>query len=812
MIVSNPLGSITSRLATVYVGLPPAMANKPSEVTTRLGGTVNLSVGVTGTGPLSFKWRLNGTNLPNDQLSVLAGPWVLQLGDGALGDGGLAVGAALKKPQHLAFDRSGNLYFTDFNDHRVRMVDTNGIIQTVAGIGIAGFSGDGGPATKAQLNYPSGIAVSPAGEVYLTDTINLRVRKIDVNGIISTVAGGNSACTICNGVPATYSSLFDPRDLAFDPAGNLLIADWGLHQVRRVDTNGIISTVAGNGLAGYSGDGGPATNATLAANFSITEDVVGNLFIAEWSNHVIRKVGLDGVIRTVAGNGSALYNGDGGPATNAAINDPFGVAVDPAGNIFILNYWNSPIRKVDASGIISTVVPLMWGRVWTSTGIVLDDKGQLYVIDGSAGRIVVIHADGSLAAVAGGRPGDGAPLPYLKFDPSGIAIDVAGNLFIADQVNARVRQINRKGIFSTLVGPDPASAPLTYFLKNPRSVAFTGDGDLLIADQFNNQILKANGSTDLAVLRSGLKYPAGVGHDQFGNALVVDSGNGRIFAVGPDNRTTRLIKIGNYTPVSVVADRQGNIFCGNYSTIPVVYRIGPAGDITRVAGGGANWPGDGGPALQASLGGKPNSFDYVATGVAIDLDDNLIIADTSGGRVRRVDHNGIIWTIAGGGKNAPVEGISATNASIGFPADVKVNPFGDLIIASQARSDGVGGGEGTIYKVGGLPTLGLTNVSASNAGDYQVVVSSPYGSITSAVARVTLTLPPLKASLAAGALQLSFSGISGTPYVLEVTSSLSPPALWQPVSTNIAGADGGVVFDPSILVGDAARYYRIVLP
>jgi sugar lactone lactonase YvrE len=271
---------------------------------------------------------------------------------GYSGDGGPATSAQLGLPNGVAIDPGGNLYVTD--SARVRKVSPNGIITTVAGNGIGSYSGDGGPATSANLSNPSGVTVDAVGNLYIADTDNNRIRKVAPSGIITTVVGTGTAGYSGDGGPATSAQIYFPFGLAFDATGNLYIADRNNARIRKVSQAGIITTIAGNGTAGYSGDGGPATSAQLRPR-GVAVDPEGALYIADEYNYRIRKVALNGIISTVAGNGTFGYSGDGGPATSAQLSYPFGVAVDANGTLYIPDSFNNRIRKVSQAGIITTI-------------------------------------------------------------------------------------------------------------------------------------------------------------------------------------------------------------------------------------------------------------------------------------------------------------------------------------------------------------------------------------------------------------------------------------------------------------------------
>jgi uncharacterized protein (TIGR03437 family) len=327
------------------------------------------------------------------------------------GDGGPALNAGIVEPQGIAVDGKGNIFFWDTGNFRVREVSA-GSINTAAGNGMvgsffAGNLGDGGPATSASLGTAgvfNGVARDGAGNLYLSDGTNMRVRKVNTAGIISTFAGSASFGGGGDGGPATSASLGQPAGIAVDNAGNVYIVDWQYARVRMVNPQGIISTVAG-GESG--GDGGPAASASLVNPIGIALDGKGNLYIAEagGNTHRVRKVNSAGTISTVAGGNGPGFSGDGGPAIAAQLFEPQGLAVDAAGNLYIADFLNNRVRKVDTAGIITTIA----------------GNGQ---IDGSSTN-----------------NGDGGPPTSAGLQPSGLAIDASGNLYISDYSGYRIRKI-----------------------------------------------------------------------------------------------------------------------------------------------------------------------------------------------------------------------------------------------------------------------------------------------------------------------------------------------------------------------------------
>jgi len=352
---------------------------------------------------------LTGSRVGTAQETAAAGTITTVAGTGQYGfsgDGGPATQARLNIPFSVVVDATGNLFIADGENNRVRKVSPSGMISTVAGTGQAGFSGDGGPATQARLNFPiGGLALDKAGNLFISDGANNRVRKVSPEGIITTVAGTGQIGFSGDGGPATEARFDGPRVGAVDAAGNLFVADLYNHRIRKVSPDGLITTVAGSGPTGQgkgasTGDGGLATEARLNGPTGLTLDRSGNLYFAENGDifgankgYRVRKVSAAGIISTVAGSDTRGFSGDSGPATQARLDSPQAVAGDTAGNLFIADWGNYRVRKVDPNGIITTVAGI---------------GNKRYA------------GDGVLATATGLR------------GPNGLAVDAVGNLLIAE--------------------------------------------------------------------------------------------------------------------------------------------------------------------------------------------------------------------------------------------------------------------------------------------------------------------------------------------------------------------------------------------
>jgi trimeric autotransporter adhesin len=566
---------------------------------------------------------------------------------GFSGDGGPATSAHIMTAQGLALDGNGNLFVADSGNRRVRKITPAGIISTVAGNGTLGALGDNGPATEASLAFPAGVAVDEAGNLFIADAGGSRIRKVSPAGIITTVAGTLTSGFSGDGGFAIFAELRDPEDVAVDTAGNLFIADMRNHRIRKISANGIIATVAGNGDSSFSGDGGPATGASLSWPTGVAVDGEGNLSIADNFNSRVRKVTPGGIISTVAGNGSSGSVGDGGPATSARITNASGVAVDDDGSLFIADFNGSRIRKVTADGIISTVA----GNGTSAglnypMGVAVDAAGNVFIGDTGSHRVAKVSLDGTIETVAGigreGFSGDGGPATSAELDyPSAVATDSSGNLFIVDACNGLVRKVTSPyGIINTFGGND------WWFCEGYEvsGLAVDKDGNLFVSDIYNSRVRKVT--------------PAGV---------VTTFVGGTFHRDGPLT-----------FPMGLALDSAGNLYIAEY--FGGIRKVTPDGIITAFAGGGTgNGLGDGGPATSAELA--------FPTGVAVDAAGNVFIADSYHDRIRKVTPDGIIHTVAGNGTvGFSGDGGLATAAAFHSVTGIAVDAVGDLFIADSGNN------------------------------------------------------------------------------------------------------------------------------
>jgi trimeric autotransporter adhesin len=670
-------------------------------------------------------------------------------------DGGSALSAPLFSPAGSAIDAQGNLFFADMLDYRVWKVDPSGIITCIAGNGRVGFSGDGGLACSAQLNNPVAVAIDNSGNIYISDSGNHRIRKVDPDGIISTYAGTGTPGYGGDGGQATAANLNEARSLAVFGGNALLIVDGNNNRIRKIDANGVISTIAGTGTAGYNGDNIAATSAQLNSPTTIAVGQDNTIYIVDASNARIRYIQQNGLINTFAGNGESgpVGDGDGGSAKSARLRGPGTVAVDRSGNVYIGE--QDRIRRI-SGGIINTVVgggsdfladsiPATQAGLGPSRGLAVDATGNIYISEYTS-RIRKAVVGGLITTVAGGMNrfcGDGGPATSACiFGPHGIAWDSQGNLFVADTYNMRVRKVTPNGIASTFV-----SYPQIWL---PTGLVFDKSGNLLIADGAMRTIWKATPAGIVSAFAGGgnqrpgdngpatsaqveLGFDIELAFDINNNLYFTQSSHGAhvISKVTPAGIITTFAGVfgsNGYsgdsgpataallnTPEGLAFDSVGNLYFSD-SGNNRIRKITPAGIISTVAGNGSSgFSGDGGPALQASMN--------YPTSLAFDPDGSLIIADQQNNRIRKLMANGNITTLAGtGGQGFNGDGLSPVVTELALPASVSFSPDGNLFISDSFNH--------RIRMIAGSPILAnltLTAGSSKTAGTTGIDVTTQAG-------------------------------------------------------------------------------------
>lgn len=546
---------------------------------------------------------------------------------GFSGDGGPAIKANFKTPAGLTFDPEGNLYIADRENHRVRKLDTSGNISTFAGIGKAGFSGDGGPAVRAKLNLPSGLAVDKKGNLYISDRSNDRIRVVDKKGVIRTYAGSGIAGFQGDAGPALKAQLDKPFGIALDEAENLYIADRNNNRVRKVSPEGIITTVAGDGGFFFMGDNGPAYRASVAAPTGVAVDKKGNLYIADRNNNRIRLVDKLGMIRTVAGTGQQDYNGESETARETNLYLPFGLTVDSNDNLLVIDRSHYRIRRIDPK----------------------------------SGKVDTIAGNGLKLFAGDGGPATGATLSF----PHGMFVDKNDNLIFSDKGHYRIRKITPKGIISTIGGNGrrgnvgnniPALEANVYnvttIIQNP-----VGDAFMSSPSGFVSIIRRLDAK--------------GIIHDY------IDTASPKYREAISKSKHKGLVQTGAVATITqfsdITFDPKGNLFISDRMNHQI-RKIDLNGNISTIAGtGDSDYYGDGGPALEAAFR-DPNSL-------ASDKQGNIYIAEAANNRIRKIDTKGIVTTVAGNGEHADSgDGGLALQAGIRSMDDIAMSPEGELHI------------------------------------------------------------------------------------------------------------------------------------
>jgi uncharacterized protein (TIGR03437 family) len=553
-------------------------------------------------------------------------------GSGWIGDGGPATLAILRQPGGVAADNRGNLYIAETGGHRIRKLDRSGVITTVAGTGVAGFSGDGGAATAAQLASPYGLAADALGNLYIADLGNARVRCVDANGNITTIAGGGtlSPGPANEGMAATSMLLNSPRNLLAIDGGGLYISDFGGHRVFQLSTGGLLTTVAGTGTPGYSGDGSMAVSAQLAYPAGLAVGFDGSLYIADSLNHAVRRI-ASGVITTFGSVGT-----------------PVGMAWDIFATLFVADVDANTLLRFPSGGVLPPI-PIPASDVVRAMDL------NMYAPESSAGIVVRFPLIGQMSLAAGGgdtaRGDGGDATEALLNHPSGVTVDASGNLYIADRDNARVRRVAPGGTITTVA----ASARWLA----PSAISVDPAGNVYVVDTGLKQVLKITPTGDVKRVAQNVTTPTQAVADAAGTLYVADSAAGKIFSVTSGGvMSTLLDKLA--APHGLALDGAGRLFFTQQDGASVRSLDLSSGSLSELGAG--QWS--------------------IPRGIAVNPAGEIFVADTGRQQIVRIDAAGQVTAVAGIGVAGFSGDVGAAAAGqLNFPWDVAVGPAGVVYVA-----------------------------------------------------------------------------------------------------------------------------------
>ncbi len=738
---------------------------------------------------------------------------------GSSGDGGLAVDATFRNPSDVDVDAAGNLYIVDRGNHKIRRVNAaNGIIQTVAGTGVAGYSGDNGPATSAQLYNPTSVAAENDGTFFIADTTNERIRQVFPSGGIRTFAGnGVSGFTGDNG-PATNARIGRPWGIGVDDDGNVYFPEMLNQRIRMVKrSTETIHTFAGTGQFAFCDNVAPLSACFKNPTNVDYDPVADALYVGDSGNQRIRKIPLNGGnVTTVAGTGFLGFTGDGGPATQARFNGPGGIAVHPTFGIYVADEQNFRIRHINtaATPLISTYAgngnephggdggPAMSAKLNGPGALTTDDFGNLYIADSLNQRIRKVNASGTMTTLAGsgasGFSGDGGQATNASLtSPSGVAADRNGNVYLSDTSNHRVRRVAPNGVITTIFGTGQGTS--------------TGDNGPATAAT----VVRPSGLAVYENLSGTQRYlyvtePASQKIrrvDLNTNTVIRFAGTGTRGAAGDGGLATSAQLA---TPLDVATDSLGNVYIadgGNHKVRKV-----SAGIITTFAGDGVfRYAGDGGLAISASLA--------LPKGVDVDAHGNVYINDSFNLRLRVVTMDGKIHTAAGTGEQTgsidgeggnPLDNLgdggAATNASFYQPMAIAVDPAGNAYIADNSAShtkDTVRWIEDISTLYGGMLPQGAVSGQVRHAitlaplGNVEIQVQGPtsFSQMTSGSGAYMAPNLPLATWLLEPSKQGGFGSGAVSPldasYVLQHIVNMRDLTPAQKLACDVTG-DGGI--------------------
>jgi hypothetical protein len=683
---------------------------------------------------------------------------------------GVGIEARLNRPCAVAADHKGKIYVADTSNNTIRKVTPSGVVTTVAGL--AGVSGSqDGTSSTARFNQPYDLTVDTSGNLFVADTGNNLIRKVTPAGEVSTLAGA-AIFGAADGTGREAGFAF-PMGVAVDTVGNVYVADSENRTIRKVTATGVVTTLAGQAQSAGSVDGSGS-----AVRFGLPYGLVvgpgDNLYVGDANNNSLRKVTPAGVVTTLA----RLVTNSGSA----------GIAVDAGGNVYVADVSSHTIQKLTPEGLLTTWVGLAMNpgnadgardtaRFLEPRGVAVDQVGNLYVADSGNSTLRKITPAGVVTTLAGRASvgsEDGTGSGARFYGPGGVAVDSAGNLYVADTGNSTIRKITPAGTVTTLAGQalNPGSADghgSAAGFDHPSGVTVDSQGNLYVTDTYPNYTIRKvtpegdvttvagqvgwKGNTDGTGGAARFNVPNGIAADSGGNVYVADTNNDSIRKITPSGDVTTVAKDFCW-PNDVAVDQGGNLYVTEHCDIPidsVILKVTPDGLVTTWAGSAGH---------RGSQDGSDGRFN-VPLGVAVDDAGNVYVADTGNQTIRKITPAGEVRTLAGlAGSVGSTDG-TGSDARFSHPDRIAVDNFGNLYVADSANN--------TIRK--GFPALTIANARWTPDGSQ---------------------------------IEFRFTGRTGRLAVIESTADL---VTWQPISTNtIAGA---VDFTEHVGVPQSHRFYRV---
>jgi len=823
-------------------------------------------------------------------LAASAQPMLITTVAGYAGKGsvdGAGATALFSGPQGVAVDSGGNIYVADSGNNTIRVITAAGISSTLAGNpGVSGSTD--GIGTNALFNQPSGIALDSQTNIYVSDYGNSTIRMVTLSGQVTTLAG-SAGVTGTNNATGAGAQFFHPMGIAVDSGGNLYVADYGNHAIRKITTAHAVSTYAGiPGSFGYTNAGGASL---FYEPEGVAVDTFGYVYVADTGNAAIRGITRGGVVFTLAGNGGVLGSTDG-TGTNALFYQPAGIAVNSSGNLYVADYFNNTIHQVTSAGVATTLAGLAGtsgssdgansaARFWAPLGVAVTASGTVCVADTANSSIRMMTPAGVVTTLAGSPSigsTNGATSSARFFNPRNIAVDAAGNIYVADTRNSVIRKITALGVVSTFAGApgifgSEDGTGTNALFASPQGIAVDSAGNVCVADTGNSTIRIITplgavstlagaagnpGNADGTGTGAQFSQPEGVAVDHAGNVYVADTFNHTIRKISPGRLTTTLAGLagtfGSFDgagsaarfncPTGVAVDASGTLYVTDYNN-HTIREVTPSGTVSTLAGWAGMWGN--------TDGTNGSALFFNPTGITVDSLGNLCVMDSGNSTLRKITPAGNNWTVSTVAGSPDVSGSAdgvGTNALFFYGQGIARDSSGYLYVADSGnntiRSQGIppliltnpqsqtnlvgtvaiftvvatGSSPFTYawqYDGTNFPAILSPSFMATNAGNYLVTVSNVAGVAVSTIATLTFTnlvaagQPGTFQAIAVGGnrtAHLTLSGTTNATYTLEVSTNL---ITWAPLTT-FTMTNGTVMYDDSTAANSPMRFYRLVSP